>query len=160
MIHYTHGNILEARTDVIVVPVNCEGIVSGVAKIFAKRYPSLAAEYRDACKRGDVAKGVGLALPAELRYPGDREHYLFFLPIRDKHMQQADISYINSGLKDLAQKLRVAKDVSSVAMTALGCGRRALEWESVKYWVDFHLGDLSNEITVYLPSKKSYRRDT
>ncbi|RLI76887.1 hypothetical protein DRP04_12165, partial [Archaeoglobales archaeon] len=53
MIVLLHGDLLEAKADVLVNPVNTKGVMGkGIARQFKQRFPRMYESYRRACLRG------------------------------------------------------------------------------------------------------------
>ena len=58
MIKYTAGNILDAKEEALVVPVNCEGIAgAGLAKQVKEKYTYWNLNYHHWCSSGKA--GIG-----------------------------------------------------------------------------------------------------
>ncbi len=69
MLHYAHGNLLDAPADALVNTVNEVGVMGkGIALMFKEGYPEASAEYEREAKAGRVKVGPVLAraLIAEL----------------------------------------------------------------------------------------------
>ncbi len=55
MIVVKYGDLLKAKADILVNPVNTVGVMgAGVAKQFKQRFPEMYEDYRRACREGKV----------------------------------------------------------------------------------------------------------
>lgn len=80
MIHFREsGNIFDSGAQIIVNPVNCQGIMgAGLALAFWNRFPEIRAAYRNACYNRFLVPGkIQLLLREEI------PHVLNF-PTKDK----------------------------------------------------------------------------
>lgn len=58
MIRFTHGNLLEAKTEALVNTVNTVGMMGkGIALLFKERFVENYRLYSVACKAGEVETG-------------------------------------------------------------------------------------------------------
>jgi O-acetyl-ADP-ribose deacetylase (regulator of RNase III) len=147
MIELTTGNIFEAKTDAVVNPVNCVGVMGkGLALLFDKQFPGNSQAYKQACAARALAPGGLLA------HPLSNGPWKFILNVATKnHWRQpsymSDIQRALVRLRAFAQLHRL----ESLAVPALGCGNGGLQWASVLPCIESTLGDLETQVLVYPP---------
>ena len=120
-------NILESDADLILIPVNCVGVMgAGLAKQFKDQFPRLYPQYRKLCELNviDVDKE-----PVVLCYK-----WCMF-PTKKHWKNPARIEYIESGLRYLSKT-----NYKTIAVPKLGCGCGGLNWNDVKKLVIKYLG--------------------
>jgi O-acetyl-ADP-ribose deacetylase (regulator of RNase III) len=122
------GNLLEAEAEVLVNPVNTDGIMgAGLAAAFKATYPEMFREYATVCRRGMLDVGslhfwlTGLAVP----------RLVANFPTKKSWRDTSRTAWIDAGLRELVVQLE-ARNVSSVAIPALGCGLGGLSWPEVR----------------------------
>ena len=128
MIEEVHGaDLFVARTDAIVNPVNCRGVMGkGIALEVKRRYPNSYRRYKEACDRGKLRPGILLYVPGE-----DGERNLIHFPTKDHWAKPSRLEWIESGLEYLKQHY-AQWGLRSIAMPQIGCGLGGLKWEQVK----------------------------
>lgn len=168
----SNASIFDLEVDAIINPVNCKGVSgAGLAKEFARRYPTEQRQYEELCGRnvyspdatgtvrkasafspGDVFAVTGIdvtKLEAEIIDEGSLERLLkqrrkvIYFPTKNHWKRPSTYEYIEKGLKSL-RKL----ELTSVAIPALGCGLGGLNPEVVSRQVFEALQD--TDWTVYL----------
>lgn len=138
-ISYTSGNIVDDKAQVLVNTVNAQlspsgrGVMGkGVALEFAKRYPEILEDYENAIRSGELKAGRALLFDL----PDGRKWAA--LATKDHWQDKSKMEWVDSGLKELGEKLR-AEGFSSVAITPPGCGNGGLDWKKVEPLVHLHL---------------------
>jgi len=125
-IHFVLGDLLESKTEVLVNPVNCYGVMGkGLALQFKKKYPSYFQQYKGLCDDGMIRLGrvhlhQNAAFPAIVSFP-TKNHW------SDKSL----LENIDQGLSSLSEAIE-SMQVKSIAIPQLGCGFGGLPWESVR----------------------------
>jgi O-acetyl-ADP-ribose deacetylase (regulator of RNase III) len=134
--HVGVGDLLAAPLDLLVVPVNCRGVMgAGLAVQARDRWPGLEADLRDACGRGALRPGqLAISRPGADRLP-----LVALLATKDDWRDPSRLEWVARGLDALARELRgegalASADVRlrSVGVPALGCGLGGLAWEDVR----------------------------
>lgn len=136
---YSNGNIVDDKAQVLVNTVNAQlspsgrGVMGkGVALAFAQRYPEILKDYENAIRSGELTAGRALLFDL----PDGRKWAA--LATKDHWQENSKMEWVDSGLKELGEKLR-AGGFSSVAITPPGCGNGGLDWKKVEPLVHQHL---------------------
>lgn len=121
------GDLLAARVDALVNPVNTVGVMGkGLALQFKKAFPDNFAAYERACKTGEVEVGRMYVV----RRVGSPKLIINF-PTKNHWRDPSRIEYVRDGLLDLAEQIRQL-GIESIAIPPLGCGLGGLDWAVVK----------------------------
>lgn len=139
------GDILTSKAEVIVIPVNCVGVMgAGLAKAAKAKWPDVAGIYKDVCK--DEALSPGEVYPiVQWQKPK-----AWLAATKDHWKNPSRIEWIDLCLADLARSFRlVYPPVSSIALPRLGCGCGGLNWADVEPLVHKHLGGLDCNVEVW-----------
>ncbi|BCL15906.1 type II toxin-antitoxin system antitoxin DNA ADP-ribosyl glycohydrolase DarG [Micromonospora sagamiensis] len=146
MIVISHGNLLTAEADALVNTVNTVGVMGkGIALQFKRAYPANYRAYRAACAAKDVELGRMFVFDSGL--VGCRRYVINF-PTKGHWRASSKLSDIRNGLADLVRVVR-ERQISSVAVPALGCGNGGLEWGQVRPLIEQAFAELP-EIRVLL----------
>jgi O-acetyl-ADP-ribose deacetylase (regulator of RNase III) len=132
-IAYICGDIFASQAQTLVNPVNCHGVMgAGLAREFARRDPTMFAEYRALCASGQLRPGVPQV------YTGAVPWVLNF-PTKDHWRSPSRLTYIERGLACFADHY-AAWGITSIAFPRLGCGLGGLDWAAVepvmRRWLD------------------------
>ena len=142
-IKYITGDIFKSRCQIIIITVNCLGIMgAGIAKQCKMLFPATYKKYREQCKRRAYVPGQPILTSV------DRPLLLF--PTKNDWRNPSRIEWIEEGLKRIA---RNSHQFESIAIPPLGCGHGGLKWNEVKALIEKHLGGLDNYIEVYEPKQ-------
>jgi O-acetyl-ADP-ribose deacetylase (regulator of RNase III) len=146
MIEFTKGNLFDSGCEALVCPTNCRGVMGkGIALQFKNRYPIYFKTYWNCCMNDYIQLGK-VMLFKDFATP-----YIFSLPTKYHWTEKSQIIFIQSGLKDLAFRLKNSA-LKSVAIPALGCGEGHLDWNMVKPLFEYYLGGLKDRrILIYEP---------
>ena len=118
MIELVDGNILDAQVDVIVNPVNCDGVMgAGLAKAIATRWPETVPSYQHLCSQGKF--DIGYILWAIVKAPLPR--YIACFPTKYHWVHASRLEYIKHGLPSLVRDVEQL-GITSMACPMLGCG--------------------------------------
>ena len=144
MIKYVSGDIFESKCQVILITVNCGGVMgAGIAKTCKERFPATFQQYKAKCQQR-------IYQPGEPRLVNvDRPLLLF--PTKDHWSRPSEYEWIQEGLQRIA---RNADKFDSIAIPPLGCGHGGLDWQRVKALIEEELGHLDNHIEVYEPKQR------
>lgn len=150
---YVEGNILEAKTQVIVNTVNCKGVMGkGLALQFKKQYPDMFEEYKQLCNEGKITVGK-LHL-----YKGSSRYWILNFPTKDDWRKKSKIEYLEKGLQEFRTSYANWK-ISSIAFPRLGCQLGGLDWNQVKPLMEKYLSDLSEiDIEIFQRQQISEQR--
>ncbi len=100
MILTIRGNLVSAKVDALVNPVNCVGIMgTGLALQFKKRFPANFLRYEQACRHGLVK--IGEMYVTETRK--DKPKFIINFPTKKHWIDTSKLEFITSGLLDLVQ---------------------------------------------------------
>lgn len=144
MINYIEGDLFQSSASVLVNTVNCVGAMGkGIALQFKHRFPKMFVDYQQRCEAEEISPGK-LTVFVE-----DRKTIINF-PTKRHWREKSRLRDIGLGLIALKELIK-EKEISHLAMPALGCGNGGLAWTDVKRAIEYHLGGLINvQIDVYL----------
>lgn len=119
------NNIFDSCAHTLVCPVNTVGVMgAGLAKQFARRYPSIVNDYRQDCRSGNLT----VEKPCVYHFNDDEAVLCFATKKHWKNDSQID--WIRSGLNYLANHYK-DMGIKSLAVPMLGCGLGQLDWWEV-----------------------------
>lgn len=146
MIKYKHGDILEAREDALVNPVNCVGAMgAGLAKQFKDEYPQMYEAYKNYCDEGKLEPGRVLVWDL----PDGPPHHIFNLATKKHWRSSSRYSYIEEGLEMLADIARHL-ELKSIALPLVGAGLGALSARRVDEMIVDRFARSPLEVVIYL----------
>lgn len=146
MIRYVSGNLLHSDADILVNPVNCEGVMgAGLAKAFKERYPRLFHQYAIDCESGLYKPGRVVWYNTEDSEYGIR--VVACLPTKTTWRAKSKIEYVDHGVRTLFGQIllhntRTPRPVSA-ALPMLGCGLGGLLWPQVHDVIVAAYGDFA-----------------
>jgi O-acetyl-ADP-ribose deacetylase (regulator of RNase III) len=152
MIRFTSGDMFDKdhKINIFINPVNTQGTMGkGLAKEFARRYPSMEAAYQRRCKEGKITIGSLHVWSSG----GDK--IIINFPTKDHWKDPSEYEYVEKGLIKLATYLKGLDPKyknSVVGIPALGCGLGGLSWAKVRTMLIQHLSDVEMEILVFNPT--------
>jgi O-acetyl-ADP-ribose deacetylase (regulator of RNase III) len=129
MFSFVSDDILKAKTQAIVNPVNTVGVMGkGLALQFRNTYPNNYSAYQLACNAGEVRPGRMLIFAlGRIGYP----NYIINFPTKRHWREKSKLEDIVSGLTALVDDaLRL--NIQSIAVPPLGCGLGGLPWPEVR----------------------------
>lgn len=132
-LEYTSGNIVEDKAEVLVNTVNSRlsengnpVMGAGVAKAFRDKWgDAVMKPYAEAIKSGELRPGRAILFDL----PDGRKWAA--LATKDDWRDKSQMQWVESGLKELGEKLREG-GYKSVAITPPGCGNGGLDWKKVE----------------------------
>lgn len=144
MITYKNEDIFNCNTEIVVNPVNTEGISGkGLALMFKNRFPNNFEKYSQKCKDNEFHIGDILLVKIQNFF---NPRGIVNFPTKDKWRYPSRVDYIEKGLKSLS-KLMINNNIKSVAIPKLGCGLGELDWDKeVKPLVEKYLKDFDVEV--------------
>jgi O-acetyl-ADP-ribose deacetylase (regulator of RNase III) len=135
-LNYVEGDILEAKTQVVVNTVNCKGVMGkGLALQFKKKFPLMYEEYKQQCKEGKITIG-SLHL-----YKQTPRYWILNFPTKNHWRHKSKLEYIEKGLLEFKENY-AEWGISSIAFPRLGCQLGGLDWSQVKPIMEKYLADL------------------
>lgn len=150
MITEKHGNLLDDDAQALVNTVNCVGVMGkGIALAFKSRYPQMFQDYRADC----FARRV---LPGSVRpwRAADGSGPIIVNVATKAHWREpSQMQWVDDALFKLAALVR-EQQITSIAVPPLGCGNGGLDWEFVKPFLLWRLGERSLpgvDVRLYVP---------
>lgn len=139
MIKYVSGDIFQSKCEAIVNPVNCIGVMgAGLALAFKERYPENFDAYKKACETKELHLSKSFFF--ELTSP-ENPKWIINFPTKQDWRNPSKIAWIRFGLLRLAKEL-VSRNIKSIAIPKLGCGKGGLEWDEVRPILESKLNSL------------------
>lgn len=125
MIHLVKGDIFEAKVDVLVNPVNTEGVMgAGLAKLVRYRFPKAYEAWR---KRPNSHIGDLVVVLSGVDQPA----WIYNVPTKDRWRNPSRLSYITAAV-DTIKAASLRYNIQSIAIPALGCGLGELQFDNVR----------------------------
>lgn len=145
------GDLLRQDADALVNAVNTAGVMGkGIALQFKHAWPEMYADYRAACRRGEVQLGRMHVWTTGSETP---PRFIVNFPTKQHWRSSSQLTDIESGLVDL---LRVIDELrlQSIAVPPLGCGYGGLAWADVEPLIHRILAPAANrvDIRVFAPN--------
>lgn len=128
-IEYVYDDILRAKVDALVNPVNCQGVMGkGLALQFKRVYPGMYQEYRSLCENGWFKPGeIFMYLVPGSMMP----RYIMCAATKGEWRSPSQRITIETCVLNL-YNLIVKYNLKSIAIPALGCGEGGLSWPLVQ----------------------------
>ena len=147
MITFVNGNIFEAKTQAIVNPVNCKGVMGkGIAITIKMKYPDVFNAYEEDCDQG-LYKPGGVRIYRQTS-TNKLPMYVVCFATKDNWKKPSELDWIKQGLPKLVDIILI-NDINSIAIPKLGCGNGKLEWKDVKPLIEEGLANINCDIVVY-----------
>ncbi len=148
MITLATGNLLDAKVDALVNPVNTVGVMGkGLALQFKKAFPANFRAYEAAAKAGALEIGKMFVFTSEAA-----PRYIINFPTKRHWREPSKLAYVESGLRDLLAVVR-ERDIRSLAVPALGAGLGGLAWSDVRPLIERALAEIANvEVLLFEPA--------
>ena len=147
MIKLCTGDILQAQTEAIVIPVNTVGVMGrGLAKQFKDKYPYAYNVYLGYCKLKKLKPGGIVIANSQNGY------YAIMMATKDHWRQPSKMEWIIEGLKNLNNHINNPHRVGplkSIAIPKIGCGLGGLKWDIVKPLIFAAIGTSKCEVSIY-----------
>ncbi len=142
------GDIINARVEALVNPVNCVGVMGrGLALQFKKAFPGNFAPYKAACERGELAPGRVLTWDRGVPEP----RYIVNFPTKIHWRDLSRIEYIEAGLEALIAEVK-RLGIRSIAIPPLGCGLGGVPWAEVRTCIESTFSGLPRvQVILYPP---------
>lgn len=138
-----HGNILNAKQECIVIPVNCMGVIeAGLFGQASLKWPEMAKAYTYACAYNQVRVGQIWT------YKSDNAIIVCF-PTKEHWHDLPQMPFIVNGLISLNTFIIVYRP-SSIAIPKLICEHGNLLWKDVKSQIEYYLEGAAKVCDIYL----------
>lgn len=122
--YHIDEDLFTARTQVIVNPVNIQGVMGkGLAAEFKKRYPEAFQQYQRECQ----SRRLRIGRPT--LFTKGRPWILNF-PTKDYAQAPSKLEYIEQSLTYLVENYQKG-NITSLAFPKIGCGEGGLSWKDV-----------------------------
>lgn len=143
MITYLEGDLFTSPAQVIVNPVNTDGVMGkGIALECKKRYPKMFDHYKMCCDKKQLEIGKLM-----IWYAAD--YWVLLFPTKKHWHNPSKLEYIEKGLIKFVNTY-AEKHIVSIAFPRLGCGNGGLHWDEVKPLMEKYLNPLPIDIFIYL----------
>ena len=145
-------DVEEIRTDVIVNPVNCVGIMGrGLAKVMKSIYPWAYDDYLKKCKSSGLKPGeiiISIHPPRLIEF--ERPPPIIIHAATKNHWRnRTKIEWIEPILKQINGFMQSVPS-KTIAIPKLGCGLGGLSWElQVRQLFEEEFNDVNYEVTVF-----------
>ncbi len=128
----------------------------GIALQFKEAYPENYRQYRAVCDRQELAPGRMFVFDAGFLFD-NRPRYIINFPTKKHWKGKSKLEWIESGLEALVKEI-TDRQISSVAVPALGCDNGGLDWSDVKPLLESALGPLNDvHVLLYAPLSRGER---
>jgi len=140
---YQKGDIFKARTQVIVNPVNCRGVMGkGLALAFKQRYPDMFVVYQEECK----TRALRIGRPTLYRASTP---WILNFPTKDDWKANSKLEYLEKGLEYFVAHYE-EEGITSIAFPKLGTQNGKLSWDKVRPLMEKYLGPLAIDVCIYV----------
>lgn len=149
-IEVVSGDIFEDDADVLVIPVNCVGVMgAGLAKVAKQKWPEMYTRYRNACHNGRIKIGHGNITEYPQR---ENPEIIACLPTKIHWKNPSELEYVRYGLAWLRYDLWYnGPKKASIAIPALGCGLGGLDFTDVLPLIVDAFKGTDYDVRVYRP---------
>jgi O-acetyl-ADP-ribose deacetylase (regulator of RNase III) len=140
MLEFKTGDLFDAAHDVLVNPVNCEGVSGkGLAQVFKRRFPYTTRGYEMACRQGCLKPG-GIYPARNVDQVWTQPSWIFFAATKRTWKEPSDLFWIEvciAGIFGVIERDHhfcpmFNQSAISIGVPALGCGLGGLSWPDVK----------------------------
>ena len=119
------GNIFSSGAEVVVITVNCEGVMgAGIALDAKNRWPEIYDVYSKRCELNGFDVG-------EIMWADSVSKKVALFPSKKLWRAPSKLSYISEGLDALRTDID-QMSITSIALPHLGCSNGGLTWSEVK----------------------------
>lgn len=147
MILLAYSDLLDAKCEALVNTVNCVGVMGkGIALAFKQKFPQNYFLYRQACQNGLVQTGKMFVTEPNTGIP----KFIVNFPTKQDWRNPSRIEWISAGLVDLVSFVK-EKNVSTIAIPALGCSNGKLDWNIVRPLIMDAFADVQTQVFLFPP---------
>jgi len=149
MIRMVKGDILESEAPIIVIPVNCKGVMGkGLALQAKQKWPRMFESYKSFCEGACPSYPEGLEPGGVVCIQQEPNKYIACLATKDDWRNPSKLEWVETGLKQLVI-MSMQVNLSRIALPKIGCGLGGLDWCDVKEKVLQTFGDTAIDVDVY-----------
>lgn len=149
MIRMVKGDILESEAPIIVIPVNCKGVMGkGLALQAKQKWPRMFESYKSFCEGACPSYPEGLEPGGVVCIQHEPNKYIACLATKDDWRNPSKLEWVETGLKQLVI-MSMQVNLSRIAIPKIGCGLGGLDWCDVKEKVIKTFGDTAIDVDVY-----------
>lgn len=132
MIREVKGDILESEAPIIVIPVNCKGVMGkGLALQAKQKWPKMFESYKSFCEGACPSYPDGLEPGGMIGIQQEPNRYVACLATKDDWRNPSKLEWVETGLKQLVV-FSMQVNLCHIAIPRLGCGLGGLDWCDVK----------------------------
>lgn len=132
MIIEVKGDILESEAPIIVIPVNCKGVMGkGLALQAKNKWPEMFEIYKSFCEGACPRFPSGLEPGGVVCIQHKPNQFIACLATKDDWKNPSKLEWVEKGLKELIV-MSVKVNRCHIAIPRLGCGLGGLDWCDVK----------------------------
>lgn len=125
MLTYEAGSIWDTDAEVIVIPVNCVGVMgAGMARQLKEDFPEVFLNYEQSCLYGLFSPG------GALYFEGDDGDAFILAATKDDWRDPSRLEWIEQLVSEEIPGAMADFGLFDVALPKLGCGKGGLNWES------------------------------
>jgi len=128
------GDIFSDEEAILIIPVNCVGVMgAGLAKEYKRKFPSQFKRYKEECDSGFLNIGYPIIICYTREDANAIPHIMF--PTKFHWRDPSKLEYIESGLNYLSRILKhfnCLNEINRMNVPALGCGLGGLNYGDVK----------------------------
>lgn len=140
MIREVKGDILESEAPIIVVPVNCKGVMGkGLALQAKQKWPKVYESYKSFCEGACPSFPNGLEPGGGVFIQHVPNKYIACLATKDDWRNPSKLEWVEEGLKQLVATIKNLNagtnglfEFGHIALPKVGCGLGGLDWCDVK----------------------------
>ena len=132
MIIEVKGDILKSEAPIIVIPVNCKGMMTNGLALQAKiKWPEMFKIYKSFCEGACPRFPSGLEPGGVVCIQHTPNQFIACLATNDDWKNPSKLEWVEKGLKELIV-MSVKVNRCHIAIPRLGCGLGGLDWCDVK----------------------------
>lgn len=139
------ADILESNCHTLICPVNTVGVMGkGLALAFARKFPGLEKEYKQACAEGVFSREKCFVFDT----PDDKKVYC--MPTKRHWRYPSKLPWIEDAFINLVERYEMI-GIQSIAIPAVGCGEGKLPWEEVRQIIYRYMEHLDIDVHIFVP---------
>lgn len=132
MIREVNGDILESTAPIIVIPVNCKGVMGkGLALQAKQKWPKMFEIYKSFCEGACPSYPDGLEPGGVVCIQHVPNKFIACLATKDDWKNPSKLEWVEKGLKELVV-MSMKINFCHIAIPRIGCGLGGLDWCDVK----------------------------
>ena len=143
--------VQEIRSDVLVCPVNCVGVMGkGLAKAIKELYPWSVEVYKKSCEDGILTPGNIIPAYPNTTLPGTdiKNPIILHAATKNHWKNKSQIDWVEACLREIS-KFMAQSQTNSIAIPKIGCGLGGLSWKDVEPLFESVFSDEDFEVIVF-----------